>query len=95
VDLYAKELVANHPEVEEAIVFGSFESDTYAPGSDLDVFIVLRHATDSPRDRVSRFLPEKFPVPLDVFPFTRREMAELGDSPLLAAVQKSNWRYRR
>ena len=83
-------------EVEEVIVFGSFENDTYAPGSDLDVFIVLSEADDSPRDRIARFLPDKsLDVPVDVFPFTRAEMEERRDSPLLAAARRSNWRYRR
>lgn len=96
MDDYARKLLATYPEVEEVVVFGSFESDTYAPGSDIDVFIVLREANDSPRDRIPRFLPQKsFGVPVDVFPFTRAEMEERGDSPLLVAVRKSRWRYRR
>lgn len=86
MDEYAREVLAAHPEVEEIIVFGSFENDTYAPGSDLDVFIVLREANDSPRDRIPRYLPNKsLVVPVDVFPFTRAEIDERGDSPLLAA----------
>lgn len=96
MDEYARELLATHPEVEEIVVFGSFENNTYAPGSDLDVFIVLQEANDSPRDRIPRFLPEKsLSVPVDVFPFTRAELEERHDSPLAVAVQKSNWRYRR
>jgi predicted nucleotidyltransferase len=96
VDEYARELLAEHPEVEEVIVFGSFENDTYAPGSDLDVFIVLREASDSPRDRIPRFLPNKsLSVPVDVFPFTRAEIEERRGSPLLAAVKNSRWRYHR
>lgn len=96
VDEYARELLATCAEVEEIIVFGSFENETYAPGSDLDLFIVLREADDSPRDRIARFLPAKsLGVPVDVFPFTRAEMEERRDSPLLGAVRKSNWRYRR
>lgn len=96
MDEYARELLDTRSEVEEGIVFGSFENDTYAPGSDLDVFIVLSEADDSPRDRVPRFLPQKsLGVPVDVFPFTRAEMEERRDSPLLGAVRKSNWRYRR
>ncbi len=94
-DQYARELLASHPEVEEVIVFGSFAEDRYAPGSDLDVFIVLSHANKSVRDRVSNFLPERFPVPVDVFPFTQAEMTELDSSPLLAAVRRSKWRYKR
>jgi predicted nucleotidyltransferase len=96
MDDYARKLLATYPEVEEVVVFGSFENDTYAPGSDIDVFIVLREANDSPRDRIPRFLPQKsFGVPVDVFPFTRAEMEERRDSPLLVAVRKSRWQYRR
>jgi len=96
MDEYARELLDTRSEVEEVIVFGSFENDTYAPGSDLDVFLVLSEADDSPRDRIPRFLPQKsLDVPVDVFPFTRAEMEVRRDSPLLAAVKKSNWRYRR
>ena len=58
-DEYANRLLNEHPEIEEIIVFGSFANNTYAPGSDLDVFIVLEHATLPVRDRVPLFLPEK------------------------------------
>lgn len=95
-DGYARALLARDPNVEEIIVFGSFANDTYAPGSDLDLFIVLREANDSPRDRIPQFLPDKsLSVPVDVFAFTRAEMADLADSPLMSAVQQSAWRYRR
>ena len=95
MDEYARALLAKHPEVEEVIVFGSFADDTYSLGSDLDVFIVLPEASDSARDG-SRFLPYRpLDVPVDIFPFTRAEMEERRDSPLLLAVRKSHWRYRR
>lgn len=88
-------MLATDPNVEEVIVFGSFADDTYAPGSDLDLFLVLREATDSPRDRIGRYRPERFPVPVDVFAFTRAEMEERAGSPLLKAIEQSSWRYRR
>jgi predicted nucleotidyltransferase len=94
-DDYARRLLAVHGEIEEVIIFGSFANDTYAPGSDLDVFIVLGHASQPVRDRIATFLPDSFPVPVDVFPFTRAEMEGLSSSPLLAAVSKSEWRYSR
>jgi len=95
MDDYAAQLLATNPAVEEIVVFGSFADDTYAPGSDLDVFIILASAKKLPRDRIPDFLPRGFPVPTDVFPFTRAEMAELDSSPLLDAVRRSSWRYRR
>ncbi len=94
-DEYAARLFASNSAAEEIIVFGSFADDRYAPGSDLDVFIVLAASSEPVRDRVSSFLPVGFPVPMDVFPFTRTEMAKLEPSPLLNAVRKSRWRYYR
>jgi predicted nucleotidyltransferase len=87
-DEYARELFATQLAVEEVIVFGSFANNTYAPGSDLDLFIVLNEANERLRERVRQFLPTRFPVPVDVFPFTRAEMEELRDSPLMVAVRK-------
>ena len=92
---YAARLLDACPEVEEIVVFGSFANGTYAPGSDLDVFIVLNRADKPARDRVPELLPGRFPVGVDLFPYTRVEIDRLEGSPLLAAVKASPWRYRR
>jgi hypothetical protein len=44
---------------------------------------------------VPDYLPGPFPVGVDLFPFTRAEIEERRGSPLLAAVARSSWRYRR
>ena len=95
MDAYAVRLLAAHPEVEEIIVFGSFADDTWAPGSDLDVFVVLSRSAKSVRDRIPNLLPGAFPVGVDLFPFTREEVAARTPSPLLDAVARSRWRYAR
>ena len=77
------------------VVFGSFETGTWAPGSDLDVFVVLSRSEKKARDRIPDYLPRTFPVGLDLFPYTREEMGALAPSPLLDAVARSTWRYRR
>jgi predicted nucleotidyltransferase len=95
MDAYAARLLKSHREIEEVVVFGSFENCTWAPGSDLDVFVLLS-ASDRPvRDRIPELLPGAFPVGIDLFPFTREEIAARKGSPLLAAVAASRWRYRR
>lgn len=94
-DRYAASVLAARPDVEEIVVFGSFENGTWSPGSDLDVLVVLKGADGPVRDRVSALLPERFPVPVDLFPFTRRELAERAESPLMAALAASRWRYTR
>lgn len=95
MDQWANQIFAAHPEVEELIVFGSFQTGKYAPGSDLDLFIVLSDSPKPVRERVPDFLPGGLPVPADVFPFTRAEIAERRPSALLDAVEKSDWRYAR
>jgi predicted nucleotidyltransferase len=94
-DDYAARLLATRADVEELVIFGSFENGTWAPGSDLDVLIVLTAADRPVRDRIPDFLPDRFPVPVDVFPYTRQELQDRADSPLMAAVAASRWRYRR
>lgn len=95
MDEFAARTLAERPEVEEIVVFGSFENGTWAPGSDIDVFVVLSSAREPVRERVPGLLPGAFPVGIDLFPFTREEMAAREPSPLLDAVRASRWRYRR
>jgi len=95
MDGYARRLLDTRPDVDEIVVFGSFENGTWVPGSDLDVFIVLSSADRPIHERVVSLLPGAFPVGLDLFPYTREEMAARRPSPLLDAVRASRWRYRR
>jgi predicted nucleotidyltransferase len=94
-DRYAADLLAARPDVEEIVVFGSFENGTWSPGSDLDVLVVLSSADKPVRDRIAPLLPVRFPVPVDLFPFTRAELADRAASPLMAAIVASRWRYGR
>jgi predicted nucleotidyltransferase len=94
-DRWAAHLFGTRPDVEEIVVFGSFANGTWAPGSDLDVLVVLTHADRPVRDRISDLLPARFPVPVDVFPYTRAELDDREGSSILVAVRASTWRYRR
>jgi len=84
-----------HPEVEEIVVFGSFAEGRWAPGSDLDVFVVLTRSPKSVRDRIPELLPRAFPVGVDLFPYTQDEIAARVPSALLDTVERSRWRYAR
>lgn len=95
VEEYATHLLASQPEIEEIVVFGSFTKDTYAPGSDIDILIVLSDSDKSPRDRIPDLLPGAFPVGVDLFPYTRQEIESMKDSAFLSEVFKSSWRYTR
>ena len=95
MDRYAARLLATHPEIEEIVIFGSFAEGTWAPGSDLDIFIVLSDSPEPVRKRIPELLPGAFPVGVDLFPYTREEIAARAPSPLLDAVARSRWRYAR
>ncbi len=92
---YAEHLLSTRPDVEEVVVFGSFADGTYAPGSDIDVLIILRSSDKPVWDRIAEFLPGAFPVGLDLFPYTRSELALREASSMTAAFRGSRWRYRR
>ena len=95
VDDYAAMLLSSRPEVMEVVVFGSFVTKTFVPGSDVDIFILLSDSDKSVRDRIPDFMPPHFPVCVDIFPYTAREAAAMEDSPIIEAMHLSPWRYRR
>jgi len=95
MDAYARRLLKSYPEIDEIIVFGCFETGNYAPGSDLDLLIVLSRSTRSVRDRIPEYMPDEFPVPVDLFPFTRAELADRAASPVIKAASAGRWRYHR
>jgi hypothetical protein len=67
-----------------AMLLRKLVDETYAPGSDLDMFIVLTDSDKPVRDRIPDFMPNRFPVPVDIFPYTKTEIAELAASLLLS-----------
>ncbi len=70
-------LLDRRPDVQAVYLFGSLAQDRHLPGSDADLLIVLTHDDRRFLDRVPEFLRAFLPAPLpvDVFPFTVRELA--------------------
>jgi hypothetical protein len=74
---FAEELMLQD-EVEEVIVFGSLVRRESVPGSDVDILIILRSSQLPFIDRIPLFLPRhSFPVDVDVFPYTKAEIAKM------------------
>lgn len=70
----ATDLERTRPEIVRAVVFGSLVHDRAVPGSDVDLLLVL-DGSDLPfLDRPAKYRPERFPVGLDVFAYTRDEV---------------------
>ena len=67
---YLKEIEEKHPEVKRVLLFGSFVRDECVPGSDIDLLLILSASEETFMERIPRFLPSRFPVGMDVFPYT-------------------------
>ncbi len=80
VETYTQQLRADHPEITRIIWFGSWIHGYPAPGSDVDLCLVLSHSDQPVRDRLSQFLPLGFPVGIDLFIYTEHEFELLGQS---------------
>jgi uncharacterized protein len=73
-DAYVRELAAGHCEIDEVILFGSLVSGIPVPGSDVDLLIILNESHRPFLERLPAYLPGRFPVAMDVFPYTRAEI---------------------
>ena len=74
---WAKRIAAERPEVRRVVWFGSRVHGIPAPGSDVDVCLVLARSDKPFRERVADYLPVGFPVGLDLFPYTLAELERL------------------
>ena len=72
-----KRIAAERPEVRRAVWFGSRVHGIPAPGSDVDVCLVLARSDKPFRERIADYLPVGFPVGLDLFPYTLAELERL------------------
>jgi uncharacterized protein len=75
---HSKVLRREHPEICRIIWFGSWISGAPTPGSDVDLCIVLADSDRVFRDRIPDYLPNGFPVGVDVFPYTSEEFERLA-----------------
>ncbi len=70
---------AAHPEIEQVLLFGSLARGKAVPGSDADLLLVLSSSQDAFRERIPRYLPVGLPLAVEVFPYTRAEIAAMLD----------------
>lgn len=76
LDRLIEERYRPDPNVAAVYLFGSFARGNAVPGSDLDLLVVLRDDPRPPRERIVDYLPERFPVGVDVVPWTEAELNE-------------------
>lgn len=77
VRVLAARVCAERPEVEEVILFGSYSGGRPGYFSDLDLVVIVRDDSRRPHERVPEYLLlfQDAPLPVDLFVFTRDEVA--------------------
>ena len=98
VEAHARALADRYPEIEEIRVFGSLVKGTAVPGSDVDLLIVLSASEVPFLDRISAYLPGAFPCGVDVFPYTRAEIAQMtseSNTMIAAALSEGRTIFKR
>lgn len=77
VRAWARLIGDRNPEVSRILWFGSRVTGVPAPGSDVDLCLVLENSDKPFRERIGDYLPVGFPVGLDLFPYTQAELERL------------------
>ena len=79
VKAYADEVRRSHSRVSRILWYGSWVSGVPTPASDVDLCVVLEGSEPRrPRDRIPEYLPDRFPVGMDLTVLTEEELADLA-----------------
>ena len=86
----AQRLLGSRANVIEVSLFGSLVLGNHAPGSDADIFILLREDSRTFIDRIPEFLSHfsNVGVPIEVFPYTQDELKRMSDRDFIKTAQK-------
>jgi predicted nucleotidyltransferase len=98
LDDLVKVLAEEHPELEAVILLGSFARGDAVPASDVDLLLILADSELPFHHRIPAFLPSRFPVSVDVFPYTRQEIEKMlreGNPFISSALEKGVELFRR
>ncbi len=91
LESYVARLAKRHREVEKVLVFGSFARGECVPGSDIDLLLILQESNAPILDRIPKYMPDSFPVGVDVFPYTKHEITDMvrrGNAFITKALQE-------
>ena len=69
-----KDLINRHPEIEQAVLFGSLARGDAAPGSDADLLLILRESDLPFLARSARYFLTEAGIGVDIFAYTRSEL---------------------
>jgi Nucleotidyltransferase domain len=70
---WAKKIINSHPDVMRIGYFGSYASNNWGVGSDLDLIIILKESLQSFDKRAAAWDATELPVPTDLLIYTQQE----------------------
>ena len=79
VAAFGKGLREEHPEILSITWFGSWVTGLPAPGSDVDLCLIVSSCDKPARDRISNYLPLGFPTGIDLLVYTQEEFERLRE----------------
>jgi predicted nucleotidyltransferase len=90
LSVLAQQLLRSRADVIEVSLFGSLVRGNYAPGSDADIYIVLKEDRRKMIDRIPEFLDHfsKVGLPVEVFPYTLNEIERMSEGGFIKTVQR-------
>ena len=94
---WAKEAARLHPETISIGWFGSYVTGNWGVGSDVDLLVLIDHATEPFESRMTAWDTSKLPVPTDLFVYSSEEWAALVARGGFAESvrQQVQWVYER
>ena len=95
---WAEEIRQQKPAITAIGYFGSDATDSYAPGSDLDVLVILSKSSYRRSfDRTPELYPASFPVGVDVFAYTEEEIRKMNSDSnpwIVHIMNEIRWVFR-
>jgi len=87
----SKKLIDSREDVLEISLFGSLAKGNYSPGSDADLYVLLKDDSRRFTDRIPEFLDYYTiaELPVEVFPYTVKEIEAMSDSSFIKTIQKT------
>ena len=84
----AQELLTIRPDVLEVSLFGSLARGKHAPGSDADLYVLLREDSRRFTDRIPELLDHfsEMGLTIEVFPYTLSEIETMQDRSIIKSM---------
>ena len=93
VSQWAREAAGRHPRVVRIGIFGSYATDAWGVGSDVDLIIIVEESDRPFEERSLEWNTVDLPVPADVLVYTKQEWASMKQQGRRITHGQVGWVY--